>query len=375
MIVPRKTSKGDTRYGVRVYLPGTGERKWLGTFEHLGRADKPGTAKWAEAQALAKPTHTGPTCDDFTRAWLDASCPRVSGRRLKADTLFEYQTRLSTFLRDFKGKPLTEVSREEAFQWALSHRAQVQFVRAVFSHAHDLGLVRENPFEKLHLQGSPGRKNIVPLTEKELHELADTALRTWKHYGPTFRAFILFQAYTGMRPGETFALEWSDIELDPGESRRNPGQLAKGSFSGPDAPRGQGLIHVRRRLGRRGTIDLPKSNVERTILLPPPAREALGTFPRNLGLVFRGIRGQRLSKGRVADYWRAVRRDYGREDLDLYELRHWCAHHLYVRMGLPARVVATQLGHRDGGRLVEILYGHPEVSALDELKEAWAANG
>lgn len=136
MIVKRKDSHGNIRYGVRVYRDG--KRVWLGTFNKEGRADKPGTAKWAEAQALIKPTHTGPTCDDFTRSWLDAGCPRVSGRRLKADTLFEYQTRLSSFLRDFKGKPLTEMSREDAFGWALSHRAQVQFVRALFSHANDL---------------------------------------------------------------------------------------------------------------------------------------------------------------------------------------------------------------------------------------------
>jgi integrase len=347
VIVPRKTSKGDIRYGIRVYV--NGERQWLGTFDKLGRADKPGTAKWAEAQALQKPTHTGPTCDQFVRSWLDAGCPRVSGRKLKDDTLWEYQTRLRGFLRDFKGQSLTEVSREQAFEWALSHRSELQFIRAAFSHAHDLGLITENPFVNLHLQGSPGRKHLVPLTEKELHVLADTAPRTWKHYGPTFRAFILFQAYTGMRPGETFALEWADIEGDN--------------------------IHVRRRLGRRGTIDLPKSNVERTILLPPPAREALQTFPRGLDLVFRGIRGQRLSKARVADYWRAVRKDYGRTDLDLYDMRHFAGHHMYVRMGLPARVVAVQLGHRDGGRLVEQLYGHGSIGALDELREAWAAGG
>lgn len=31
----------------------------------------------------------------------------------------------------------------------------------------------------------------------------------------------------------------------------------------------------------------------------------------------------------------------------------------------------VQLGHRDGGRLVESLYGHGEVGALEYLEEAW----
>ena len=109
------------------------------------------------------------------------------------------------------------------------------------------------------------------------------------------------------------------------------------------------------------------------VLLPPPARAALGDFPRGIDLLFRGVRGQRLSKSSVFRYFDRVRTEANREDLDVYDLRHFCAHHLYVRMGLPARVVAMQLGHRDGGRLVENLYGHGEVGAMDVLEEAWAS--
>jgi integrase len=58
--------------------------------------------------------------------------------------------------------------------------------------------------------------------------------------------------------------------------------------------------------------------------------------------------------------------------VDLYELRHFCAHHLYVTQGLPARVVAVQLGHNDGGRLVERLYGHGDVGALEEIDRAFS---
>lgn len=57
---------------------------------------------------------------------------------------------------------------------------------------------------------------------------------------------------------------------------------------------------------------------------------------------------------------------------DLYELRHFCAHHMYVALGLPARIVAVQLGHNDGGRLVERLYGHGDVGALEEIDRAFS---
>jgi hypothetical protein len=38
--------------------------------------------------------------------------------------------------------------------------------------------------------------------------------------------------------------------------------------------------------------------------------------------------------------------------------------------------VAVQLGHTDGGRLVQVLYGHPdEERALDRLLMAFSADG
>ena len=40
-------------------------------------------------------------------------------------------------------------------------------------------------------------------------------------FGPTFRAMILFAAYVGLRPGEMFALERSDIRGDEVVIRQN----------------------------------------------------------------------------------------------------------------------------------------------------------
>jgi hypothetical protein len=54
--------------------------------------------------------------------------------------------------------------------------------------------------------------------------------------------------------------------------------------------------------------------------------------------------------------------------VDPHELRHFAGHHLYVTMGLPSRVVGTQLG--DTPRMIEDLYGHGDVGALDEIDRA-----
>jgi integrase len=57
--------------------------------------------------------------------------------------------------------------------------------------------------------------------------------------------------------------------------------------------------------------------------------------------------------------------------MDFYELRHFCASWLFSDLELPAQDVAHQLGHTDGGALVQRLYGHPsERLARERIKRA-----
>jgi AraC-like DNA-binding protein len=59
---------------------------------------------------------------------------------------------------------------------------------------------------------------------------------------------------------------------------------------------------------------------------------------------------------------------------DLHELRHACAT-LLLERGLSSADVALQLGHTDGGRLVQTLYGHrDERLARDRVKMSFAAD-
>lgn len=54
--------------------------------------------------------------------------------------------------------------------------------------------------------------------------------------------------------------------------------------------------------------------------------------------------------------------------------RHFCASWLFNDLELPAQDVAHQLGHTDGGALVQRLYGHPsERLARERIK--WATGG
>jgi hypothetical protein len=55
------------------------------------------------------------------------------------------------------------------------------------------------------------------------------------------------------------------------------------------------------------------------------------------------------------------------ELVDFYELRHRAAWWMHVELGMPERLVAVQLGHTDGGKLVRELYGHGDHGALTAI--------
>jgi integrase len=75
------------------------------------------------------------------------------------------------------------------------------------------------------------------------------------------KALILFAAHTALRPGELFALEWSDIDFD----RRR--------------------VNVARRV-YKGRLALPKNGKAREVVLTPQARDALLPLDRSTTHVF-----------------------------------------------------------------------------------------
>jgi integrase len=329
--------KRGSSYGVRVYVGG--RTRWVGTFKTRREARR------AELEALKRPgSRCEETCDSFASRWVD-DYPRPA-----AATRRTHRYALKAFIRDFAGIRLADVDRPSARAWALQQpKANVYVARSMFGDAVRDGLAPANPFSGLRLEQSRGRKDLVALGEDELLDLAQCALEVHGEYGPTFRAMILFAAYVGIRPGELFALEHPDIDLERLE------------------------VRVRHNLDATGQIKLPKSGRPRSVILPPPARDALVSMPRRVGtsLVFTTKRGRRFSKPALNLYWNPVRAAFGRPTMHFYELRHFCATHL-LNLGVSHADVAVQLGHTDGGKLVMSTYGHPsDAAARERLKRAF----
>jgi hypothetical protein len=160
------------------------------------------------------------------------------------------------------------------------------------------------------------------------------------------RAFLLFAAFTLMRPSELFALEWADIDFD--------------------AMR----ISKTRRL-YRGKLAEPKTG-PKTIALTPPARDAMLGQPRDSALVFTSKTGKRLSSTNMFGYWNLVTARAGL-DFDLYHAtKHYGVWFMWTKLGMSNRAIAAQAGWSSDGGQDAAVYGHGDVGALDEVDAAFA---
>jgi integrase len=214
----------------------------------------------------------------------------------------------------------------------------------MFADAHRDGLIAANPFTNLRLETPKGRKDLDALTEKEIAQLANAAVPALGEYGHQFRAILFFLAYVGCRPGELCCIRRADLDRQRSE------------------------MTIRFALDGQGGEKAPKNGRPRVVTVPPPAIAALVDVPARVDspYLFHSARGRRLSKATLSYYFRVVRQRWARRDkLDLYELRHACAT-LLMERGLPPHVVANQLGHTDGGALVQRLYGHPSERGMRE---------
>jgi integrase len=225
---------------------------------------------------------------------------------------------LRRFLEGFGVRPLAGISRTEALQWSREpgnqHRAKS--VSAMFNDAIDEEACTVNPFANRRHTQPRGRRDIHPLTEHEVDTLADIALERWGRdgYGLVFRAAVLFGAWVGTRPGETFGVTWRDLDVR------------------------QGLVTVRRIKPPYHEDLLPVATV---------ALDAIQEMPRTADLLFPSIRGKRVEKGGLRYLWEPVRSAFretvtrerwgelceGQDNLDWYVLRHFAASIIVDRGG------------------------------------------
>jgi len=333
-------------YGVRVWDRVRRRKRWVGTYRTLKEA------RQAEANATLRPTRGKPvTVGDWANMWLSDYA------RPAASTQLTYRYAAQQISEELGGLLLGEIDRPMARKLAKTWpRGTMRVSRTMFGDAMRDGLIDFNPFSELRLETPKGRKDLDALTESEIHRLADIAARVHDDYGEEARAIVLTLAYVGLRPGELCALRRNDLDVDARE------------------------LTIRYSLDGSGREKAPKNGKPRVVTVPPPALDGMSQVSARPGssYLFHTPRGHRFSKGSLAYVWRPIGVAWSEQDdrrITPYHLRHACAT-LLLERGLTPADAATQLGHQDGGRLVQTLYGHPdEARARERLKMAFGSEG
>lgn len=328
-------------YTARIHVGG-GKYEWVGRFP-TKRARDDAKAK-ARVELMKRQSGDLMTVEQWAVRFL----ARYEKTR-KGSSFATVTQGLARFRADMGHRKLASIKRLEALDWVESGKPGVRVLITMFAEAVDTELIDRNPFRGLGPR-SKGRSDQAPPTGEEFARLVE-ACSALKWYAPQMRALLIFAAYSGMRPGEIFPLEWGDIDFD------------------------RMRIRVVRRL-YKGDLDLPKNNEPKTIALTPPARDVLLGLPsrQDGGLVFRTKKGRRLSQPTLSNYWGKVKTKADL-DFDFYlATKHFFVHYLYADCNLSRRAVAAQMGWslRTVDKMLKV-YGHGEIGALDEVDAAFRA--
>lgn len=232
----------------------------------------------------------------------------------------------------------------------------VAALRAMFNDAASAKagrLLDRNPFAGLGLAKTKGNAGKLPPSQEEMESLIAHAREL---VPPSFAAYLEFACVSAARPGELDALRWSRIRWDDDE-----------------------VDLVEQWSSKTRTFTEPKYGAY-TIALTNRARQVLLRMKRDITdspFVFSTARGTHYTDSSRTHHWNRVRAAAGLGNTSLYlATRHYFGWYATNVLELPADVVAQQLGHKDGGKLVAQLYGHLEGKvARRRIRQAFDSAG
>lgn len=336
---------------VYVYDPSVGRKVYVGSRKNLRGEDGAKELERQKTEEFAKrdpASASSLTAAQYAKEWFEDH--HGPGTRRPADGTYRAnEGNMRPFLADFGRRQLDGgITRREALRWSKQHPHNAVVVCAMFNDAMDDEVCKANPFARRRQEESRERKHICPLTEDEVNRLADIACRHWggEGYGLVARAWVLFGAWVGCRPGETFSVEAKDLDFRAGEVR---------------------VKRVKKRGGKYPTD---------TVVLPVAAIDAIRAMPMipAHGPLFTTVTGKPFSKGNLRYHWDPIRsafrhtvseerwrelldaQEEDEKNLAFYTMRHFCASVLADR-GASMADIAHQLGNSE--QVCRETYTHP----------------
>lgn len=325
---------------VYVYNPAVGKKVYVGSRKKLrgeGGAEELFRDKTAEFARARDGEANGTTIAAWAAEWLtEHHGPGTS--RPETGTHTTNEGNLRPFLAEFGHLPLKGgIKRRAALAWSRKHPHNAKTVSAMYNDAIDAEAEQDlvNPFANRKQQPRRERRFIKALTTEEVERLGKIALQVWgaEGFGLVMYALIMFGAWVGTRPGETYGVEKANLDF------------------------AHGKVTVKRIKKRGGKYPTD------TIVLPHVAAAAIRAMPDlpDSGPIFLSIEGSPMGKGNLRYYWDPIRAAFrqtvtderwaelldGTEDgqhFDFYVLRHRVASHI-VAQGGNEYDVAAQLGN------------------------------
>lgn len=365
--------------------------KWAAKYEHNHIVHTPGhtfatrdaARSWldSEARLIELGTWTPPAdrlaasratvasrevLDTYARTWV-AGRTTAKGTPLAARTVQEYHRYLKGILGPLARLPLDRITRDDVDAWWQANEGTPRYRHHAYSF---LKSVLSDAADREHIPTNPCRvenaASVSPTTPRAVRASLVTELEPAhvqamaEAMPPRHRFLLLLLAWTGLRPGEAFALRRTDLHRQQtadglARVRVNVFQaVTKGTEGGPalvaGAPKTPGSVRavllpphlvpdLDAHLNAHATpgVDgllFPSSNPN---LDYATVQQVTGTSPKRRT-------DRKGSKVRVPTGWNAARLAVSRPSLRLYDLRHW-ARRQWTRAGLDTASAEMLLGH------------------------------
>lgn len=330
-------------------------------YEATGKTELEAMTKLADKLAAAKrgeETIGGSmTVDAWFREWLETY---KAPKGLTTKSLGMYQEKYNGYikprvgrmkLKDVKDTHLQKIMNEQAGM-SSSHAKKVRMVmQEMFKRARQSRLIPYDPAELLELpQTTKGIRRSI--TEEERTAILEVA--------KTSRSglWVMTLLYTGMRPGETAALTWADVDFDHNEIHVHAAaESGSRTIKGPKTA--------------AGVRDIPIHSQLRHLLLAAKGKPFNPVFMTAAGNPQNENSLRRLWTGFLREldiymgaevYRNQIIRSVVAPDLTPYCLRHTFCTDLQ-RAGVPLNVAKELMGHSDISTTANI-YTHRDRDVL-----------
>ncbi len=335
-------------------------------FEAYGKDEKEALMKLADKISAAKrgeeTVNENMTVNAWYRQW---KATYKDPKGLTAKSLGMYDEKYDKYIKpkigglkmkDVRDIHLQKIMNEQAGK-SISHVKKVRMVlQEMFKRARQSRIIVYDPAETLELPKT---------TEGKRRSITDDERTAILEVAKAHRSglWILTLLYTGMRPGETAALVWNDIDFDKNEIRVHAAkESGSKSIKAPKTDAGNRTIPIHAEL-------LPLLKEKKNSPFSPVFPTGAGNFQNENSLrrLWTGFKRDLDIHMGAKVYRNQIIESVVADDLTPYCLRHTFATDC-AKAGVPLETVRWLMGHSDIAITANI-YQHPNTETLHKGME------